>query len=120
ELSLGETGPRGALAVSGAGGERMAWGVIALLFAGAWAYAFYREDAFEREPLWLLAVAVVGGALSTVPALWLENRLLPGMDLEGGLAARLGAVFFVAGPVEEFCKFAAVWLLIRPRASFNE
>jgi RsiW-degrading membrane proteinase PrsW (M82 family) len=99
----------------------MGWGVIALVFGGAWAYAFYREDIHEREPVWLLAVAVIGGAVSTVPALWLENRLLPaGTDLAGTLPARLGAVFLVAGPVEELCKFAAVWLLVRPRASFNE
>jgi len=98
----------------------MAWGVIAIVFAGAWAYAFYREDVHEREPVWLLALAVVGGALSMLLALWLENRLLPGLDLEGDLAARLEAVFFVAGPVEELCKFVAVWLLVRPWASFNE
>jgi RsiW-degrading membrane proteinase PrsW (M82 family) len=99
----------------------MVWGIIALAFAAAWAYAFYREDVYDREPLWLLAVAVLGGAVSAYPALWLEDRLLPtGIDLDGALPARLGAVFLVAGPVEEFCKFAAVWLLVWPRASCNE
>jgi protease PrsW len=99
----------------------MVWGIIALAFAGAWSYAFYREDIHDREPLWLLGLALLGGAASMVPALWLENWLLPaGPDLEGPLAARVGAAFLVAGPVEECCKFSVVWLLVRPRASFNE
>jgi RsiW-degrading membrane proteinase PrsW (M82 family) len=99
----------------------MVWGIIALAFAGAWAYAFYREDIHDREPVWLLAVAFLGGAASMFPALWTENLMLPdGIDLDGSLLSRLGAVFLVAGPVEEFWKFAAVWLLVRPRAHFNE
>src|SRR5947207_8219700 len=99
----------------------MGWGILALVIAAVWAYAFYREDIHDREPWWLLSTAVVGGAVSMLPALWLENRLLPaGIDLEGALQARLQAVFLVAGPVEELCKFGAVWLLVWPRASFNE
>ncbi len=99
----------------------MAWGIVALAFAAAWAYAFYREDIHDREPVWLLALAVLGGAASALPALWLENRLLPaGADLEGALSARLTAALLVAGPVEELCKFAAVGLLVCPRAAFNE
>jgi len=99
----------------------MVWSILAVAIAAAWAYAFYREDTYDREPLWLLAVAGGGGALSMLPALWLENWLLPGgFDGGGALPARLGAVFLVAGPVEELCKFAAVWLLVWPRASFNE
>jgi RsiW-degrading membrane proteinase PrsW (M82 family) len=99
----------------------LVWGIIAVAFAGAWAYAFYREDIHDREPFWLLAVAFAGGAASMAGAWWLESRLLPGGgDLDGALLMRLRAVFLVAGPVEEVCKFAAVWLLVWPRASFNE
>jgi protease PrsW len=99
----------------------MVWGILAVAIATTWGYAFYREDVHDREPLWLLAVAVAGGALSLWPALWMENWLLPGgVDWERTLSTRLGAVFLVAGPVEELCKFAAVGLLVAPRASFNE
>jgi RsiW-degrading membrane proteinase PrsW (M82 family) len=99
----------------------MVWGILALGIAAAWGYAFYREDIHDREPFWLLAVAVVGGAASALPALWLENRLLPaGIDLNGVLPVRLGAALLVAGPVEELCKFSAVWLLVWPRSAFNE
>jgi RsiW-degrading membrane proteinase PrsW (M82 family) len=99
----------------------MGWGVIALAFAGVWVYAFHREDVHDREPVWMLGVALLGGAASMALALWLEDRLLPhGPDLDGTLIERWKAVFLVAGPVEEICKFAAVWLLVWPRAHFNE
>jgi RsiW-degrading membrane proteinase PrsW (M82 family) len=99
----------------------MVWITIALVFAGVWIYAFVREDIHDREPWWLLAVALLAGAASMFPALWLEGLLLPnGVDQDGPLIERLKAVFLVAGPVEEFCKFAAVWLLIWPRAHFSE
>jgi RsiW-degrading membrane proteinase PrsW (M82 family) len=51
----------------------------------------------------------------------LEDALLPGgFDADGTLIHRLATVFLVAGPVEELCKFAVVWLLVWPRAAFNE
>src|SRR5690242_14971050 len=99
----------------------MVWFVIAVAFGGVWTYAFYREDVHDREPWWLLGVALLGGAASMWAALMLENRLLPhGVPMEGTLRERLQSVFLVAGPVEEICKFLAVWLLIWPRALFNE
>jgi protease PrsW len=112
---------RGDSTDDGPGGWRVVWISIAVAFAGVWGYAVYREDIYEREPYWLLGLALLGGAASMFPALWLEGRLLPaGPDLDGALSARLAAAFLVAGPVEECCKFAVVWLLVRPWASFNE
>src|SRR5215208_4377145 len=99
----------------------MVWFVIALAFGGVWTYAFYREDVHDREPWWLMLLALIGGAGSMWLALWMENKLLPqGISEDATLLVRLKAVFFVAGPVEEFCKFLPIWLLIWPRRSFNE
>jgi protease PrsW len=99
----------------------MVWFVIAVAFGGVWTYAFYREDIHDREPWWLIGVALLGGAASMWLALWIENRLLPnGVAEDAKLLLRLKAVYLVAGPVEEFCKFLAIFLLVWPRSQFNE
>jgi protease PrsW len=99
----------------------MGWFVIAVAFAGLWLWAFYREDRLEREPLWMIAFALGWGALAIVPALWLENRLLPsGLGPDDRLAVRAAGLLLIVGPVEELCKFAGVRFHIWPRSQFNE
>lgn len=99
----------------------MVWFVIAIAFGGVWTYAFYRADEHDREPWWLIGVALLAGAGSMWLALWMEDRLLPnGIGEDATLKARLLAVFLVAGPVEEFCKFLAIFLFVWPWSYFNE
>jgi RsiW-degrading membrane proteinase PrsW (M82 family) len=99
----------------------MAWLVVAVLFAAAWVWAFYREDRLEREPVWMVGLAFLWGMVAMIPALFLENQLLrQGLDPGDSLAMRAVALFLVVGPVEELCKFAAVRLHIYSHAQFNE
>lgn len=99
----------------------MGWVVIAVAFAGLWLWAFYREDRHEREPIWMVAIALGWGALAILPALWLEKHLLPaGLSPEDSLAARALGMLLIVGPVEELCKFAGIRLHIWPRTQFNE
>ena len=75
----------------------------------------------EREPLWMIAFALGWGALALIPALWLENRLLPsGLGPDDRLAVRAAGLLLIVGPVEELCKFAGVRFHIWPRSQFNE
>ena len=99
----------------------MGWFVIAVAFAALWLWAFCREDRLEREPFWMVAMALGWGALALLPALWLENRLLPaGLGPDDRLAVRAAGLLLIVGPVEELCKFAGVRFHIWPRSQFNE
>src|SRR5262245_952470 len=99
----------------------MGWVAVAVSFALVWIYAFYREDARQREPLWMVALAGLGGLLAFPLALVLEDWLLPGNGaLEGALGPRAAACFLVAGPVEEGAKFLAILLLVWPWSHFDE
>jgi RsiW-degrading membrane proteinase PrsW (M82 family) len=99
----------------------MIWFTLAFVFAGLWLYAFYREDKHEKEPIWMVALALGWGALSIYPALWLEGWLLPaGLSPEDSLRTRVIALMLIVGPVEELCKLAGVRFFLWPRTHFNE
>jgi RsiW-degrading membrane proteinase PrsW (M82 family) len=99
----------------------MGWIGIAVVCAGLFLWAFYREDRHEHEPIWMVALALGWGALAIVPALWLEGRLLPaGLSGEDPLKMRVLGLLLVVGPVEEFCKFAGVRFYIWRHSQFNE
>ena len=68
----------------------------------------FRRDKVEKEPVPLIVRMVVLGALSCLPAAYLESvmaRLLPSFA-EGSLPAAFTVAFFSAGLIEEVCKFA--------------
>lgn len=81
----------------------------------------YRYDMHEREPWWMLALAVAGGALAMSVAFFLENAVLLA-------AARSGLPYdhhvvhaFLAGTLEEAGKFAIpVAALLIFRKQFND
>lgn len=99
----------------------MGWVVIAVVFAGLFVWAFYREDKHEREPFWMVGLALGWGALAILPALWLEQRLLPtGLSPEDSLAVRAFGLLLVVGPVEELCKFLGIRFHIWRHTHFNE
>jgi protease PrsW len=101
--------------------RRVFWFMVAVLFALAWVWAFYREDRLEREPVWLVGAAFLWGMLGLLPALLLERWLLPnGLGIEDPLATRIVGLFLVVGPVEELCKFAGIRLHLYRHAQFNE
>jgi len=99
----------------------MIWIAIAVVFALAWVWAFHREDRLEREPVWMVGLAFLLGAVAFFPAYVLEGWLLPNsVDPEDSLAVRALALFLVVSPVEELCKFAAVRSWLYAHADFDE
>lgn len=99
----------------------MGWVLLAVVFALAWGYAFYREDARNREPVWLVALAALGGMFAFPLALTAEGWLLRSVDtIDGSLAVRAISSFLVAGPVEEAAKLLAVLVLVWPWSHFDE
>jgi len=101
--------------------EDMGGVVLAAAFAAIWIYAVYREDVRNPEPVWLVALATLGGALAVPVAAWIELRVVPDLSvLEGPLAGRAAVALLVAGPVEEALKFLAVGLVVWRQHHFDE
>lgn len=73
-------------------------------------YWMKRVDRYEPEPLWLLALAFGWGAASTLPAVILNDLLIP---ILGGWTG--GAAF-----VEEPCKILGVYLIATSPWLMNE
>jgi RsiW-degrading membrane proteinase PrsW (M82 family) len=88
--------------------------VVIILF-----YIYFR-DKYEREPLGLLAVSVLAGALIVIPVIFLEqlvSALNPSVTKIGDAAYN---AFAVAALVEEAFKFMALYLLFWKNRNFNE
>lgn len=99
----------------------MAWILLAVVFAALWVYAIYREDHRNPEPLWMLLLALLAGALAVPGADRMEGWLAPDLTaMTGSLFERGRIAFLVAGPVEEGLKLLAVLLLVRSWSHFDE
>lgn len=80
----------------------------------------YIRDKYEKEPLGLLLKALLAGALTTIPIV-LANSWLEGYKVYFEGLQQVGYIaFVVAGFVEEFFKFAVLFLLIWRHRDFNE
>ncbi|MCD6346096.1 MAG: PrsW family intramembrane metalloprotease, partial [Bacteroidales bacterium] len=83
-------------------------------------YVYFR-DKYEKEPIALLAKALLAGALITLPIYFIEvglssfgERVLdPGSHV-------IWSAFVVAAGTEEIFKFAALFILIWANRNFNE
>lgn len=82
-------------------------------------YIWFR-DKYEKEPLRLLILALVAGALTVFPILFLEQFLDGFSGLFPGLMAAAWKAFAVAAFSEELLKFIALYLLIWKSPEFNE
>ncbi len=83
------------------------------------AYIYFR-DKYEKEPLRLLAFALLSGAFTVIPILFVESFL---SGLGEGLPRFASAgwqAFVVAAFSEETFKYIALYLLIWKSAEFNE
>jgi len=81
-------------------------------------YVYYR-DKYEKEPWRMLLVALVVGALLSIPVIFIEQFLvlfIPEKPLENYFYS----AFVVAGLTEEGFKFLAFILLIWRSQNFNE
>ncbi len=99
----------------------LGWTVLAIVFAGVWVYALYREDRKRPEPFWMVLLAMGGGIGAFFLADRVESRLLPfGVNTDASLLERARLAFLIAGPVEELAKFLAILILIWPWTHFDE
>lgn len=93
--------------------------VIAVAPGIALAVAMYLNDRYDREPLSLLFLTFILGALSVVPVLFVE-RLLLRFNIFTGLLGIAYTAFVVAGFTEEYFKRAVVLYGAFKSRHFNE
>ena len=82
-------------------------------------YIYFR-DKYEREPIRLLLLALLFGALTVIPISFLEYFLSGFTNLFTGLTAAAWKAFVVAGFSEELFKYIALYLLIWKSREFND
>ena len=92
---------------------------LAILPVIALATYIYIKDRFQREPLSLLLLALLCGALTTIPVMFVE-RFLQSMYPYEGVSGALYRAFVVAGCTEEGFKLLALYLLIWRNRYFDE
>jgi RsiW-degrading membrane proteinase PrsW (M82 family) len=84
------------------------------------AFYIYFRDKYEKEPLGMLVMALLAGALAVLPIMLVERLLtqaMPPMEKAGEAAY---SAFLVAGTTEELFKYLALFLLIWRSRHFNE
>lgn len=81
-------------------------------------YVYFR-DKYEKEPLRLLALALLSGALTVIPVIFVEG-FLSSFSTFGNLLDAAWDAFVVAAFTEEVFKFLALYLLIWKSPEFNE
>lgn len=79
--------------------------------------SIYRQDKYEKEPLWLLILAFVGGIVSTFLDLLLIDGIINPIWYSDSV---FYSAFMEAGFPEELCKFVVLFLLIWWNKNFNE
>ena len=82
-------------------------------------YIYFR-DKYEKEPIRLLLLALLLGALTVIPILFIESFLQGFTQIFSGLAAAAWQAFVVAAFSEELFKYIALYLLIWKSVEFNE
>lgn len=82
-------------------------------------YIYFR-DKYEKEPLLLLAKALMAGMLAVIPIIFIERLLMGLMPAMGKIGEAAYQAFVVAGGTEEVFKYLALYLLIWKSPSFNE
>lgn len=80
----------------------------------------YVRDKYEKEPIGLLIKALVAGAFTVIPIIFVEKVLqAKGVSLTG-YSSVVYTAFVVAAFSEEVFKFIALYLLIWKNKEFNE
>jgi protease PrsW len=81
----------------------------------------YLKDKHEREPIGLLLMSFLYGALSTVITLFISWPLTASVVIdENSLLDQFFNAFFLVALVEEFSKFIFVRFVLYPNKNFNE
>lgn len=85
-----------------------------------WLRYFYRKDKYEPEPKRFIAKCFVFGIVSVFPAGLLEQFLEAFLTTEAMLSTSFIKMFLIVGPVEEFMKFAFMWLAVSKTHELND
>jgi protease PrsW len=83
-------------------------------------FYIYFRDKYDKEPLGLLAKAILVGILIVIPVIFVERLLINQMPSIGKVGEAAYHAFVVAGFTEELFKFLALYLLVWKSPSFNE
>ena len=83
------------------------------------AYIYFR-DKYEKEPIRLLIFALIAGAVTVIPILFLESFLDRYTASFPGLLSAAWKAFVVAAFSEELFKYLALYILIWRSKEFNE
>lgn len=78
----------------------------------------FHRDAYNREPKLNMIVSFILGAVSIIPAFFIERYFYNSFN--NSIAGMALKAFFVVALTEEACKFAALRLYSYPKKSFDE
>ena len=84
------------------------------------AFYIYFRDKYEKEPWGLLLMAMLAGAIITVPVIFFEQAIGSVAKLLPSFGKAFWNAFMVAALCEEGFKYAALFLLIWKNKEFNE
>ncbi len=82
-------------------------------------YIYFR-DKYEKEPIRMLLFALLAGAITVIPILFVEQFLDSFTDFFPELTSAAWNAFIVAAFSEELFKFIVLYLLIWKSREFNE
>lgn len=85
-----------------------------------WVKYFRDQDHLEKEPLNLLALTFIAGALAVIPAAIFEFPFRDILSVEVSLVNQILVSFFVIGLGEELFKAIAVYVTVYRNQEFNE
>lgn len=93
---------------------------ISLVPGLLWVYFFYRKDKYEPEPVRLILLAFLYGALAVIPVGLVEYPFSNLMARPPNLLVLLFLTVGVIGVAEEIAKFAVIRFTIYKSDEFNE
>jgi len=80
----------------------------------------YMRDKYEKEPFKLLLFSFIGGAVSVLPIIFVEQWIISLKPALSQMGDAFYTAFLVAGFTEEVFKFAVVYILVWGNKNFNE
>ncbi|HLS90036.1 MAG TPA: PrsW family glutamic-type intramembrane protease [Limnochordia bacterium] len=85
-----------------------------------WVWFFYRQDRYDKEPVYLVIITFVAGMLAVFPALMIELPFKAHLTQPTHLLVRFLVALLVVGLGEESLKLLAVVVTAFRHRAFNE
>lgn len=89
--------------------------IIAIVPAVLLLWYMYKKDRYNPEPIHLVLVVFILGALVTIPAYFIENGITEFFSFSDLIASSI-----VAPVVEESLKFSVVFFFVYPKSEFDK